>query len=305
LTLAAFSKNKARHDGLSAVCVDCKKLSSSNVRKDIANAALNKSNIQHWIRRLVYAKRKHSKKFGLEFDLTPDYLNKLWSEQNGRCHYFGLMLRFGEKHLCSAHLERLDSKSGYVENNVVWSSKIANLAKNDADEKHFREVLSQIRLIHPDVNLRNVGGNLLKPLIVRWKKIHPEAVKPTKGYEQDGAYDVYGVEGAEVAPGDHINVGTGLAVEVGEGWSYDLRGRSGLSRRGIQASLGLCDAFYQGEIRVVLTNFSKETYIIQPGDRIGQLKFNPVFDPEVWEEVAEFEHVPGTRGANGWGSSGR
>lgn len=141
-------------------------------------------------------------------------------------------------------------------------------------------------------------------LVVKWRRLHPDAVKPTKNYDDDAAFDIYSVEDLELQPGSHRNVGIGIAVEVGAGWSYDIRGRSGLNKKGIIAALGLCDAMYQGELRVVLSNLSGEPYIISKGDRVGQLKFNRVYKSE-WVEVDEFEHRSGTRGANGWGSSGR
>lgn len=145
----------------------------------------------------------------------------------------------------------------------------------------------------------------IKPLHVKYKRLHPQAKVPTRAYEDDGAYDLYAVETLVVKPGDHINIGCGLAVEVGKGWSYDVRGRSGLTRIGIIVGLGLCDAFYNGELRAVISNFSRKDYEVIEGERICQIKFNPVFVPQSFVEVQEFEVVPGTRGAKGWGSSGR
>lgn len=145
---------------------------------------------------------------------------------------------------------------------------------------------------------------ILKPVPVRWKRLSPNGQTPTRTYPTDGGFDLVAVEEMHLPAGSHTNVGTGIAIEVCPGWSYDIRGRSGLNRRGVLCSLGLADARYQGEIRAVLSNLSGSEYVIKVGDRVAQIKVNPVFDFR-WEEVQEFKHIPGTRGEKGWGSSGR
>ena len=165
----------------------------------------------------------------------------------------------------------------------------------------FQEILWKIKEIYYSLHRLYV---IAKPARVRWKRLHEEAKMPTRAYPHDGAYDVYSVEDIHLMPGDHKNVGCGIAIEVRGGFSYDLRGRSGLSRIGIIASLGLVDSFYAEQLRVVLSNLSGKEYTIKKGDRVAQVKFNPVFDFP-WQEVKEFEYKPGTRGKNGWGSSGR
>lgn len=165
----------------------------------------------------------------------------------------------------------------------------------------FQEILWKIKEIYYSFQRLYI---IVKPARIRWKKLHEDAKIPTRAYIHDGAYDVYSVEDIHLIPGDHKNVGCGVAIEVRDGFSYDLRGRSGLNRLGIIASLGLVDSFYSNEIRVVLSNFSGKEYTIKKGDRVAQIKFNPVFNFP-WQEVKEFKHRQGTRGMNGWGSSGK
>lgn len=145
---------------------------------------------------------------------------------------------------------------------------------------------------------------LIKPFSIKWKKLHPDAVMPTRANKDDAAFDLYAVEDLILPPNAHTNCGCGVAVMVPSGWSYDLRGRSSLNRNGIITALGLCDAYYTGELRAVLSNLSGEEYTIKKGERIGQIKFNPVWDFP-WEEVEEFNAPKGSRGDKGFGSSGR
>jgi dUTP pyrophosphatase len=81
--------------------------------------------------------------------------------------------------------------------------------------------------------------------------------------------------------------------------------RSGLGHKhGIVLGnlVGLIDSDYQGELKVSCWNRGRETFRIEPGDRIAQLVVVPVVPVEfrVVETFAESE-----RGAGGFGHTGR
>tara|TARA_B100000614_G_scaffold253689_1_gene267971 strand:- start:267 stop:716 length:450 start_codon:yes stop_codon:yes gene_type:complete len=81
--------------------------------------------------------------------------------------------------------------------------------------------------------------------------------------------------------------------------------RSGLGHKhGIVLGnlLGLIDSDYQGELMVSCWNRSEITYTIEPYDRIAQLVFINVSQPEL-EIVEEFKKT--VRGEGGFGSSGK
>lgn len=145
---------------------------------------------------------------------------------------------------------------------------------------------------------------LLKPTSVQWMKLHDEAKQPVRGYPADGAFDVFAVEDIDFPVGSHLNCSCGIGVQVQKGWSYDLRGRSSLNKIGMIAALGLVDSHYCNVIKVVLSNHSGKEYTIKKGERIGQIKFNPVWELP-WEEVKNFDIKEGTRGMSGWGSTGK
>lgn len=62
----------------------------------------------------------------IEFDVTIDYLWKLFLEQKQICAITGDYL----KTIKEASLDRIDSQRGYVEGNVQWVTKQANLSKH-------------------------------------------------------------------------------------------------------------------------------------------------------------------------------
>lgn len=110
-----------------------------------------------------------------------------------------------------------------------------------------------------------------------------------------------------LAPGERLPVPTGLALDMRDpGLVAIVASRSGLSlKHGIRVAqgIGVIDADYHGEIRVLLTNDGTSAYEIQPGERIAQLLFQPVI--QVRLHVVEQFDTPTQRGEGGFGSTGR
>ena len=134
--------------------------------------------------------------------------------------------------------------------------------------------------------------------------LREDAVLPKQAYEGDAGLDLSACERAVLEPGARAVVGTGLAVEIPDGYAGFVQPRSGLaSRHGIAVvnSPGLIDSGYRGEIRVVLLNTDRdEPFTVEPGMRIAQLVVAPVAAVRLVEadELAASE-----RGGRGFGSS--
>lgn len=107
------------------------------------------------------------------------------------------------------------------------------------------------------------------------------------------------------APMERCLVPTGLFLTVPENWEAQIRPRSGLAiKQGITClnSPGTIDADYRGEIKVILINLSKETQIINDGDRIAQMVFQSIEKVD-WELVVALDETQ--RGAGGFGHTGK
>lgn len=65
------------------------------------------------------------------------FLSELYEKQNGLCYYTNLPINFDDG---SASLERIDSKIGYKESNVVWVHKNVNIMKRDLSYEEFYNV---------------------------------------------------------------------------------------------------------------------------------------------------------------------
>ncbi len=109
-----------------------------------------------------------------------------------------------------------------------------------------------------------------------------------------------------LAPGDTQLVPTGIAIHLGDpGYAALVLPRSGLGHKhGIVLGnlVGLIDSDYQGEIMVSCWNRGRESFTIQPLERIAQLVVVPVVRVE-FNVVEEF--AASDRGAGGFGSTGK
>jgi dUTP pyrophosphatase len=141
---------------------------------------------------------------------------------------------------------------------------------------------------------------------VRIKKLRPDALIPryAHGPLEDAGLDLHAVEDALLQPGVPQAVPTGLAIELPPGFEAQVRPRSGLALGHaitLPNSPGTIDPGYRGEIKVVLLNLGQTAYQVHKGDRIAQMILSR-YEPMEWEEV---ELNASTRGAGGFGSSGR
>lgn len=150
-----------------------------------------------------------------------------------------------------------------------------------------------------------------KSVLVKFKKLDPEAQLPKQAYPGDAGMDLYANESVELCPrradqnweGRQV-VQCGFAMALPEGWEAQIRPRSGwASKKGLTVinSPGTIDSRYTGEICVALINLGIDTINIKKGDRIAQMVISEV--PRV--EVREVDELPESeRGSQGFGSSG-
>lgn len=140
---------------------------------------------------------------------------------------------------------------------------------------------------------------------IKVRKLHAEARLPQYAHAGpfgDLAADLYAVAGATLAAGATLPVATGVAMEFPATHGALVEDRSGLAVRGVTTLAGVIDPGYRGEIKVVMTNLSASTVEIKSGDRIAQLRIVRRVEAQ-FEEVTEL--VEASRGANGFGSTGR
>ncbi|UXH76632.1 dUTP diphosphatase [Roseateles amylovorans] len=109
-----------------------------------------------------------------------------------------------------------------------------------------------------------------------------------------------------LAPGDTTLVPTGLAIHIGDpGLAALILPRSGLGHKhGIVLGnlVGLIDSDYQGQLMVSVWNRGKDSFTLQPMERMAQLVIVPVVQP-TFRLVDDFD--TSARGEGGFGSTGK
>ena len=108
-----------------------------------------------------------------------------------------------------------------------------------------------------------------------------------------------------IYPGKIALVPTGIAVAIPENYEIQIRPRSGLAaKKGISVlnTPGTVDSDYRGEIKIILINLSKKSFIVKSGDRIAQMILCPIAKVK----FKEVKNLPKTlRGERGFGSTGK
>ena len=148
-------------------------------------------------------------------------------------------------------------------------------------------------------------------LNVKFKKLHPDAVIPSYAQPGDAGLDLTAISenfkpsGEYERKGYHyIEYGTGLSVEIPEGYVGFLFPRSSISKTSLilANSIGVVDSGYRGEIMLRFKCTDLRTgKVYEVGDRIGQLIIMPY--PKI--NIIEAEELSETeRNTGGFGSSG-
>ena len=142
---------------------------------------------------------------------------------------------------------------------------------------------------------------------IKIKKLTDTAVLPARGSEYAAGYDLYAdcKESITIEPHETAKIGTGLSMEIPDGYFGAVFARSGLaSKQGLRPAncVGVCDSDYRGEYIVALHNDSCNPVSIKEGDRIAQLVFLPYLDVE-FTKVDELD-ITG-RGDGCFGSTGK
>lgn len=133
------------------------------------------------------------------------------------------------------------------------------------------------------------------------KSIPTYATKGSAGLDLRAAV----IDKIHLRPNETLLIPTGLSIFIEDkNYAATLLPRSGLGHKnGIVLGnlVGLIDSDYQGELMISCWNRGKESYFIEPMERIAQMVFIRVEHPE-FEIVEEFQNTD--RGDKGFGSSG-
>lgn len=136
-------------------------------------------------------------------------------------------------------------------------------------------------------------------------KLGEGAKRPFKKHSGDAGWDLYVSRPADIPPGETVDVHTDIYIDMPRAVYARIVGRSSTIRKhGLMVNEGIIDNGYTGELFVCIHNLGKETFHVEPGMRLAQAIFGVIEDIR-WSEVDEIATKPGSRGTNGFGSTGR
>ena len=139
------------------------------------------------------------------------------------------------------------------------------------------------------------------------KKLNEEAIVPEYKTKGSSGMDLMANINSDIyiKPGEKAIIPTGIAVSIPIGYEIQIRPRSGLAaKKGISVlnTPGTIDADYRGEIKIILINLSKKSFVVRSGDRVAQMILCPVIKAKLKEVKNLLKTV---RGKGGFGSTGK
>lgn len=148
--VSEFVKSRENTNGR---CKSCRKAYYKTYherRPDIKEKSRQRSKARHqerWIETLWRGSRFGAVSRGLERTITLADCEAQWNLQGGRCYWTGMLLepdarpRFPLK----PSLDRLDPTRGYVPGNIVFTSLLINLGRQNCTEVEFHDVIARLR----------------------------------------------------------------------------------------------------------------------------------------------------------------
>jgi len=159
----------------------------------------------------------------------------------------------------------------------------------------------------------------LFPIIVTFKKVDPEAIRPTRAYHRAACWDVYSIEDGVIPAGQWREIRTGIIYAT---WPHiylkwfnltftplsnvvmKIYTRSGLAKKKAWRNhLGVIDNDYRGELTILVHNHRRDfPFRFRKGDKIAQIEFTRVASSYMFEVKKLSDSL---RGDRGFGSTGR
>ena len=140
---------------------------------------------------------------------------------------------------------------------------------------------------------------------VKITKLNNDAITPVYSSASAAGADLYNAsETVVINPSQTVFIGTGIAMEIPEGYVGLVYARSGLAcKEGLAPAnkVGVIDSDYRGEIKVALHNHSLKERVVEKGERIAQIVITPYLKCEFEEGELSFS----SRGEGGFGSTGK
>ena len=148
--------------------------------------------------------------------------------------------------------------------------------------------------------------------IIRFLKVHENAVLPSVAHKSDTCFDFFLPDGVRLYAHSTTVVPLGLKVILPEGHWLRFEEKSGLAADGVVVGGGIIDEGYRGELSVILRYVPRRgatsdlvQYGLGRGDKVVQGRLVTRIGYQI-EEITDEDFGDSTaRGSGGFGSTGR
>lgn len=141
------------------------------------------------------------------------------------------------------------------------------------------------------------------------KLLYDNSKMPEFAYSGDAGMDIFSIEEVLVKKSEIQLIRTGISLIIPKDTEIQIRPKSGLALNyGITLlnSPGTIDEGYNGEIKIIVINHSKEDFLVTEGMKIAQMVLKPIYKVNLIEieNIGENRNIDRDRGSRGFGSSG-
>jgi len=161
--LNKFRKGRVAKEGYESWSSQCDNCRNENRTTNRNNKILN-SSLKEFFEMIIkdakYRNNAFNKKnedIKREFNISSEYLVNIWEKQKGKCYYSGRDLQYNKIkeelpedkriHPERVSIDRIDSKKGYIEGNIVLCCWTANNIKQDLSMEEFKKWINDINNI--------------------------------------------------------------------------------------------------------------------------------------------------------------
>lgn len=186
-------------------------------------------------------------------------------------------------------------------------SDLMNLLGDDSDinEQKINEMFSMM-----GIDLEQMERDFENYTPTRELKYQPttwDTVEPSYNYPSDSGFDLHSLEEVVIEPLGRALIPTGLRFDIPDGTEIQIRPKSGLALKlglTVLNTPGTIDSGYDGEVKVIVFNTSKEEVKIEKYMKIAQAVLCPVINGK-WVSLTKVDSFDEKdRGDKGFGSTG-
>lgn len=122
---------------------------------------------------------------------------------------------------------------------------------------------------------------------------------PERKHYNDTGADVYLTKDVKIRAFETLVIPVGFGINLPDGYNAHFQTRTSIAKKGLFVQQCAIDAGYKGELNMIITNISSETYEFKKGERLAYIEVYPIVYAEFVKELGD------ERGDGAFGSTNK